>query len=343
MVRSVGTARPRLAIAVAHGLGLPIDATLRAIYQAPSKLVDGLQPEAAERLAGMLAKTGLETEVVPTDHEFDKRGLLDVAVHIVEAETAHDVAGILADFCACDEARALDLLTAPPGIVLGSVSEATVRALREALAGTGAKVVASAPGGARYAALPATASRKAAAEIKRFVTAQAEAGNALDLSHEDATRLWDRFGRTGQVRIVNRDFLRFELWLDAAADSGTELAALERLSGIPAEYHAQVLAAAPVILEHGLDHDTLTDRLAAYAAAGLKVRGEMTTFVHAAVRVPRAATGELTALIARKYAGEAPLSFPWTSPPMFETRARLLAAELRRDGCETEIIEAGYG
>lgn len=326
-----------MAVAIAHGLGLPIDATLRAIYQAPSRLVRGLQPAAAEKLARMLAETGLEIEVVPDDPvaEADAGRLMDVAVHVIDADAAQEVPAILAAFCACDEARAIDLLVTPPGLVLGSVSQATLQALQAALAGHGVAVVGSVQQQARFAALPATISHKAADEIRRQLAEQ----DPLDLTHGQARALWDRYGRTGHVRIVDRAFLRFELWLDGA-DGEPDLAALEQLSAVPVPYHRDVLAAAPVILEHGLTHGTMMEKVSAYAAAGLVARGEMTTFAAARVQVARLGTVAQVLQAAAQFGADSPAVSPWSSPAMFETRARLLAAALQRAGCKAEVVDA---
>ncbi|HEX6374526.1 MAG TPA: hypothetical protein VFZ91_02285 [Allosphingosinicella sp.] len=353
MVTSIGNAKPRIAVAVAHGLGIPIDKALQAIYRAPSVLVGGMAAPLAERLCTLLAKAGLGAEIAIGEVAFEPAELFDVALHIREPGSAYALAEAVADFCACDTARALTLLTTPPGVVLGTVSASTVDALRRHLPEGAADLVASNPLSARYVLIYSGDSRTVRAQLQDMLAARGLGGQsagdvlATDLDHAEGQHVWATFGRTGSIRIVNRDFLRFEIWLDGVTEGigtpATRAAALETLAGIPAASVAQLLGRTPFVLEDGIGHAALEESMRRYSEAGLGVRAELTTFQSVALEVVAARDGEQLASALQRLGLGAGLRPPFVTGGMPEARARIVRAVLEAAGAEAYFAEAAYG
>lgn len=353
LVTSIGDARPRIAVAVAHGLDIPIDKALQAIYQAPSVLVSDIETPLADRLSAMLDKVGLKTEVTSGKAELPAKTLFDVALHIRRPERAYEIAESIADFCACDTARALTLITTPPGVVLGGISASTVEALERLLPAGAAEIIASDPAAARYVLIYAGESATVRAQLQDLLAARGLTGGAAgdmlagDLGFADAQHIWGSFGRTGSVRIVNRDFLRFEIWLDGPLDSvgtdATRKAALVTLAGAPAEEAGAILTHVPFVLEDGIRHAALEARMRLYAEAGLKVRAELTTFQSIALEVVGADDPQQLAGAARGLGIADNVVPPFVTGAMPEAHARIARAVLEAAGAEVYFAGAGHG
>lgn len=350
VVTSIGEAKPRIAVAVAHGLDIPIDKALQAIYRAPSVLVRDVAAPLAENLCALLAKAGLGAEVAHGEIECEPAELFDVALHITDPAAAYPLAEAVADFCACDTARALTLLTTPPGVVLGTVSASTVDALRRHLPEGAAELVASNPVTARYVLIHSGDSLTVKAQLQAALASrgQSEAvGDVLatDLDHGQAQDIWASFGRTGAIRIVNRDFLRFEIWLNGteSGDAASHAAALETLAGIPAESAPSLLARTPFIVEDGIRHSALEERLRLYAEAGLLVRAELTTFQNVAIEIVSASDGARLSDALQRLGLGADLKPPFLTGGMPETRARIVRAVLEGAGAEAYFAELPNG
>ena len=93
------------------------------------------------------------------------------------------------------------------------------------------------------------------------------------------------------------------------------------------------------MLEDGLTADTMSERLALYAEAGLNAGAELTTFQTAALEIADAPDREaLRAALAALGFEDGPL--PLTSPPMPETQARIARAVLESAGAEVYFADA---
>ena len=350
-VVSIGKARPRTAVAVAHGLGLPIEKTLTAIYRAPSLLVSDVDAHLADKLTSLLEQVGLETEVSDKPPVFEEKPLFDIALRLTNPASAHDVADALASFCACDTERALNMMITPPGVVLGRVSKPTADALQAALPDDAAELIASDIKEARYVLIHNGESRTVLGRLERAV---AELGYqplgagvlmADDLGFADAEALWGTFGRTGSIRIVNRDFLHFEIWLEgrrAGPEDPERVAAMHTLAGIPENTAERLLDHSPFVLESDVRHHGLEDRMSAYTAAGLQVRAELTTFQ--AVSLDIVGASEPERLDAALRALSLPVgTLPVRTPAMMETQARITRATLEAVGAEVYFAELQHG
>lgn len=352
VIDSIGTASPGQAIAIARGLNLAVEETIRAIYRAPAVLAPAVDRAVAERLCGLLRDLGFEASIAHSDDlpPLQVQPLFDAALHIRDPLATPAIADIIAEFCGIDSAAAFKLVTNPPALVLGGVSAATIRALESRLAAHDVEVTASPPAAARFdlfaAGLPATVAARLRGEL-------AQAGHAVPptdgivatgLERDFADMLWRKYGRSGTVRIVDQAFLRFDLVLDGvepgAARDPAQSEALHALFGIPADLFDDLLAAAPVTLASDLRYGEFDAPLARLAGCGLSARAVLATFRPVALEIVAATDGdavarEMTALGLLDRA----VTLPLTTAPMSAPLARLARARLEAAGAEVWIAQ----
>lgn len=350
IIDSIGTASPGKAIAIARGLNLAIDETIRAIYRAPAVLAPAVNDQVAEGLCGVLRELGFEASIAQADDlpATVTQPLFDAALHIGDPLATPAIAEIVADFCGVDSNAALKLVTEPPAIVLGGVSAATVAALELRLAAHAVAVIASEPAVARFdlfaAGLPATVAARLRGELAQagHAVPPGEGIVATGLERGFADGLWRKYGRSGTVRMVDQAFLRFDLVLDGlepgAVRDPVQEQALEALFAIPADLFDDLVAAAPVTLAADLRYGEFDAPLARLAGCGLAARAALATFRPVALEIAAATDAEA---VAREMAAlgllDHAVTLPLVTAPMPAPLARLARARLEAAGAEVWI------
>jgi hypothetical protein len=336
LIAGIGAASPRAASVLSQALELPIETVVDALYRAPARLLAGLPGPDAARLAAIIGSLGVEVEVIPAGEPPARRPTLDLAGELLDPARADEVGQILGRFLGMDPQEALDLLLTPPGVILGSITEATVRALEAALPAGSTRLTASHPDEARFALFASELSSQQIGVLRPHLPAEtvlAPGGSAtiFDLGRAEADVLWRRLKAPERVQVVNQAFLRFSLDLMAAPETGA--AALQTLAGVPIEDYALLRDALPVTVEVGVAFDEVSARMAAYAAAGFTARAEMETFSHVGLDI-LSARPEVLAEVGL------PAPAPLSTAPMPRPRARLLRYRLEAAGAEVLFAEA---
>lgn len=290
VVAHVGSAGPRVAGVVASGLNLPVEAVISAIYRAPAVLAARLGAPVAERLVAELRDLGLAVYASPAGTPLERGALLDVAAEIVDPAQADAAAAVLADFIGSTPAAALEMLLAPPGMILGQASAATVEALAARLPEGAVALATVDPATTRYTLF---AAKLPASE------------------------------RTAIAALVPEGLLRFDLHL-IHADGDPE--ALEGLAGIPAADVPHLLPLLPVTVEERLSQEQAETRMAEYAAAGFTVTAHLSTFATSTLEIGAAPPAALT-LVGVGPGVALPIRLPPLAAPRARAlRARLEAA-----------------
>jgi hypothetical protein len=337
LITSIGAASPQAASVLSQALELPVETVVDALYRAPARLLSGLSGADAARLAEMITILGVEVAVIPAGETPPRRPTLDLAGELLDPARADEVGRVLGRFLGMDPLAALDLLLTPPGVILGSVTEATVSALEAALPAGATRLTASRPDQARFALFASDLSPLQIGILRPHLPvgallAPGGAATVFDLERGEADALWRRLKAPERVRVVNQAFLRFSLDLVAAPEDAA--VALEALAGVPPEDYALLRSALPVTVEAAIPFDDLSARMAAYAAAGFTVRAEMETFSHVSLDILSARPETLAA------AG-LPAPAPLSTAPMPRPRASLLRHRLEAAGAEVLFAEAG--
>lgn len=353
VVCSIGKATPASAKSIALGLGVSVQSVLNALYRAPSILVDRVTFDIAEQMQSLLASLGYETRIdacdqplAPADEYFD------IAAYITDVQAYDRILDELARFLGTTVADASHLLTTPPGVILGNVSQATLTALRERL-GYGIELIASNPNTARYSVFltvdsPEQAQRTGLELRRRGYQPIADQGCVLiDLDKPQADALWSAFQKANTLRVINQDFLRYDLVLTEPGQGATAEActALEEQAGIPGHIIPKLFANTPITLIEALPNQQLHATLLALTQAGLHVRADLISFMPLGLKIihtrePRQLQHTLQSLglLDSSHTTLPPLPFqlPYALP---ELQARVVRSALQASGTNAELVE----
>ncbi|WP_028671780.1 hypothetical protein [Saccharospirillum impatiens] len=352
VICSIGRATPASAKSIAIGLGVSVQSVLSAIYQAPSTLVDKVSPEVAEQLQSLLTSLGFETRIDPCSHPLTPANeLIDIAGYITDVRAYDHILSALAQFLGTTPEESARLLNTPPGIILGSVSQATLAALRERL-GTGIELIESNPQTARYSVFMTDngtgQSRRTSLELRRrgYQPIADQGCVLIDLDKPRADALWSAFQKANTLRVINQDFLRYNLVLTGPGDGATPGAChvLQEQAGIPEHIIPKLFTNTPITLIEALPSKTLESTLLALTKAGLSVRADLISFMPLGLsithtREPRQLRQTLHSLgliDSSRTLPALPFKLPYALP---ELQARVVRSVLEATGTSTELVE----
>jgi hypothetical protein len=355
IITSIGTAAPTASAAIASGLGLPISTVVSRLYSAPAILIDGIDKSIAKGMVTLLSSIGYEAEA--QDSSFPApvpSPLLDVAIYLNDARQFQHAIQVVSNFTGMNEDDASRMIMSPPGVILGSVSEAIVEALEERL-GEGISVLASLPDSAHYHLF---LTQDSGANIhKRILKDIEKAGVTLlgptglvatHVNHKEAQNLWRRYQASGLIRIVNEAFLRFDLVLEKSMASklitSKQIELLEELAEIPPHMACKVLQAAPITLLESVPSNEIQQQMASFIEAGLAVRADMITFQMLGLEVTSVSNPSATKHTLERFqlheAGHPLPQVPFIIQGfMPELRARVIRCAIENTGANIAFVE----
>ena len=348
---SIGDASPANAAAIAVGLSVPVSTVLETLYRAPAVLVDRLSEEIGGRLHELLSDMGCRVSLDPmSTSPPEPAGLFDVALYVAESARYDDITQALASFLGTSNDQARRLISTPPGIVLGKVSQATIDALARRL-GPGVELVASDPEAALYDVFLAPCDALVHARLlgdlrRRGWSMIADTGCILaGLTKAEADELWRSHQRVQELRVVNRDFLRFDLVLIGGACTPEASQALTEVAGIPAEIVPRLFEEQDITVIEAADYVAMHAALEQLTAAGLDIRADLISFLHLGVEIIKAPFPQRVVQTLRALGIEAterdlrslPYRLPFVLP---EVQARLLRDSLECSGAETAYVDS---
>lgn len=285
VVRSIGTADAGIVGALRQALPLAEERLAACLYQAPAELLGPIDKGTAELVAQALRSAGLVVEVVDIGEELIAGGPdYDVALVIREFDRLVEVIGEIARMLGVAPDRARHMVYACPAELVGKVSDSTVQSIRQRLEPLGVAVVASRRADARFDVFLAKCERSQCDHARRLLQ---EAGVAADraapdrrlpgciaagLDRDAAEALWQRARHSAlPMRILNRDFQRYELRLEQAHDTPGLRTFLVESAGMPERIAQQLARRTPIVTHHDLRQEQallLLQRLAALDAKG---------------------------------------------------------------------------
>lgn len=354
VVTSIGKAVPSSAVSVATGLGVPVPKVVEAFYRAPTTLVDNIDKETATNLKGLLAELGYESLVQNKDEpELKPKSLLDVAVYIKDTNDYTSIVKDLSEFIGTNLEETAKLISTPPGIILGSVSENTVEALEQRLS-DGVEIIASDPKKAIYdvylSDCEAVVTQRIVNDLKQqgYRLLSEEGCLVAGITQQEANNIWQDHRKSSAIRIINRDFMRFDLVLtELLTESLTEdqNLLLAKEVGIPEDIIPKVIGALPITLYEGLPHAEVEEKLLKFNEAGMLLRADMITFMQLGLEIIQVKSyrnvsktlSDLGVLKSGEMLNKVPFRLPYHMP---ELQARLLRDSLVHQGAETIFVEA---
>lgn len=353
IVDSLGNAGAGLLQALQRMSAVPESRLAELLYQGPSELAAGLDRESAEKLNALLLSAGLEGRILDAGEPFepgDADHELALAIH--DFRRMPDVLRLIVEILGVTAERARQIVCSSPAVLLGRISTNTARAIeRRFTALPGVEVDVSRASTAVFDVFLGTCEASDRAHVSRVLRdlghETGEAGESLlasGLSREEADRLWSRLSRTSlPIRILNRDFERFDVRLDEAPDSPEMRAFLGE--SIPAEVVGKVLGNLPIVTHPNVPFRRLTDVLARFDALGGRATGQLLAFQSFALEVRKVGDRRASSRALRHLAGldEATAGAALRTAkridgPLTRPQASWLQWELRQAGTETSLV-----
>ena len=328
------------------------------VFRAPSELIRDLPQGKAQELAKILTDAGLEVRVAKNDEKFIAgKKEFEAAMAVKETENMDAIIDQVAALLGIDAKRAQSMVFASPAVLMGEVSENTIKALKKRFEPLGAQIDASRIDEAVYDVFTDNCPASHMAKIKQALfhcgIAALEQGKndaakpllAQGLNRKQAKALWERIGKTAlPVKVVNRDFQRFDLVLENAPGNKNMIDYLVASTGMPEKIAPKVVKNAPVVLWQNITFGQMTKHMEAIANAGGSASGNLLAFKAFALEImevndPAAAVlhleniGGLEKAKALKTARAGKSAGPFAA-----TRCRWLKMELERAGTQTRMV-----
>lgn len=300
VVNSIGDAGANMVGVLKQVLPLSEARLAALLYQAPAELIGGLTETQAVQINGLLRSTGLDCAVLRGDEPYIAGdGAYEVALAVKPGADMAAIAQEIVALLGVRIGRARAILCASPTVLMGSVSANTVVAVRRRFARLGAELDVSQPTRAVYDLFLGACTAHEQARVRQILrelkqplldehAGDAQPLLAVGLSKSEADRLWEQLRRTSlPVRLVNRDFERFDLRLDAvprgshAADAARRQALCDYLAattGMPPQLAPKVLARAPVVIQQNIPFGTMAAQLEAIMGLGGQASGHLLAF-----------------------------------------------------------------
>ena len=358
VVRSVGTAGAGIVGALRHALPLPEEYLAACVYQAPAALIGPIDDGVARSVAEALARVGLVVDVLGVDEPFTPGGPdYDVALGIGQFERLVDVAQEIAAFLGVTPERAREMLCACPAELIGKVSANTVDAIRQRFEPLGVSVHASRRASAVFDIFCPDSHRGEACRIVRETSLLREHADpptqfagciAGGLDRQTAESVWQRVRSASiPLRILNRDFQRFDVRLEEAADTPETMAFLVESASMPERIARRIPGRTPIFTHHDVPRQEaldLLDRISRLRARATAHVLAMQRFHLQLVRVGNAdSSARLLEVLGGVDAAEARAvvrAMGTVNRPATAHQARWLQHELQRVGTEVRMFMA---
>lgn len=362
MIRSVGTAAPGIVGTLRQALPFSEEHLAACLYRAPAELIGPLDRPTAETLTQALTVVGLAVDVLGVDEPFTPGGPdYDAALVIQKPNRLAEVAREIAMFLGVSFDQAKQILYTCPTELIGKVSATTVEAIRRRFEPLGVTVDASRREEALFDVFLGACPPSQQEQVRRHLR---EAGLALDrgagsgdprhalvgagLGKDDAEALWQHVRGSGApLRIVNRDFQRFDVRLDRACDTPEMIGFLVVSSGMPEAVARKIPARTPIFTHHNLRYQETQEVLNQIARLGGRASVHLLALQRFRLQLAKVGDTASTTRLLEALGGVDPeraremvRSMGMLDRPATAPQARWLQHELRRVGTDTRMVMA---
>jgi len=358
VVRSVGTAGAGIVGALRHALRLPEEYLAACVYQAPAALIAPIDDGVARTVAEALASVGLVVDILGVDEPFTPGGPdYDVALGIERFNRLVEVAQEIAAFLGVTPERAREILCACPAELIGKVSANTVDAIRQRFEPLGVGVHASRRASAVFDIFCRESHRSEARRIVREASPLREHADAPaqfvgciagGLDRQTAESVWQRVRSASlPLRILNRDFERFDVRLEEAVETPETVAFLVESAGMPERIARRIPGRTPIFTHRDVPRQEALDLLDRIARLGARASAHVLALQRFRLQLARVgntdSTVRLLEVLGGVEAAEARAvvrAIGTVNRPATAHHARWLQHELQRVGTEVRMLVA---
>ena len=349
-ILSIGTATASAVKVIASGLNLPAEKVAEKLYRAPSVLAENLTRNICLQLASLIQNMGIEIKIESNDLPPPLPSeLFDISIQITDIHYLPQVVEQLTPFLGIDEASVVSLLITPPAIILGSVSTATLSSLNNRLNFPGVTIVSSRPISAKYDLISAPLTTHQTQQLNRFLQRlQLSLDNnehlcLTDLDYTTAQSIWKHFGHNLPLKIINQEFYRYDLLLNALPTTKEKVAQqyLEETIGISPNDYPSIQPHLPLVIQESISHIDAHAREAEFAMHGLNIEKVNITFQRLRIQIHEAKDfSSVDSLLQQLGLMDAPLkTLPYITRDTSETYARFAKYLLESRGASVSYQE----
>lgn len=292
VVNSIGNAGVSLIPALKKISPLSENRIAALLFQTPSKLFTGLPESVAKEMNELLLSTGLESYVISEAENF-KPGDSDHEVAIVIKDFKHiqEIAKNIIDLTGLPVKDIRKILCKSPTVLIGKISKKSAETIRSRFEPLGVEVDISNPNQANFDVFKGECSAFDQNLINQIL--KSLGGAIIDyqtpsdvaslvcagITRKQADQLWNQIYRTSlPVKIVNRDFERFDLRLDQAPDTPEMLNYLTTSTGMPEHVAKKVLTKLPLIIHKNIRFNKLEEEVQKIKNLGAVSSGHLLVF-----------------------------------------------------------------
>lgn len=328
----------------------------RRVFQTPSVLLEKLDPETAEQVAKLLSNLGASVSVQAQGTTFTQGDNTHEVMVIPQSDNSiNEIAQEAMGWIGCDFETIRQLLCAPPGVLIGNLSNAAAQSFKETLDHLKASVIISDTTKATYDLFAKSRDSGLHTTVDRtliqtgFLHARIPEPNILGpvlaqcLTHEQATLLWEKLAaQRGEIYLLNRDYATFDVFLTGLPNQLKSNCAevLERRFGISQKAFVRIAPHLPVILRRDASLVQMEEDLECLSQAKIRAHAELGTFQFFSLSV-RNLVDRKAAVKTCELLGAGidykPDGTGWIKGPLSRTQARWLRSELIKLGVDIEM------
>lgn len=294
VVQSIGSAGVGLIPALKKVSPLSENKIASLLFQTPAKLFEGLPESVAKEINELLLSTGLESYVISEKENFQPGdNNHEVALVINDYNNIQEIAKNIVTLTGLPIEDIRKVLCKSPTVLIGKISKNSAEAIRSRFEVLGVEVDISNPQETSFDVFKGECSDFDQVQINRIlksldqsktqVVTQVKSDVATlvcaGISKEQADKLWQQTYRTSlPLKIVNRDFERFDLRLDQAPDTPEVIEYLTTSTGMPESVAKKVLTKLPLIIHKNIRFNKLDEEIQKLKKLGAVSSGHLLVF-----------------------------------------------------------------
>ncbi|QTA84022.1 Uncharacterized protein dnm_000140 [Desulfonema magnum] len=359
IVRSIGNAGAGIIRAIRHVSPLSEAGVAALLYQAPSVLFDNLPRDVADQVSEMLCSAGLDCKVEGKDEAFVPGDAdHEIALVIRDLSRMASVMQLVMEVLGVSLEKAREILCSSPTVLVGNVSLNTVEAFRRRFTPLGVELDVSRPDTALFDLFLGECSLSDSHRIRQILeelhipmleTPSGSASQPLlaaGLSKAHADKTWERL-RPGNmpVRLINRDFERFDVRLEQARPGPEITEFLISTTSMPENIVPKVLKKTPIVTHQNVPFAKMNEYLEAIVRLGGQASGHLLAFQTFSLCLEKVEDPGTCSRILQALAGlnpetamKAVRSAHTVEGPLTHPQARWLQWELKQAGTEARMV-----
>lgn len=319
LVNSIGSAGSGLVKALKQISPLSENKIAALLYQAPARLISDLPKQSAEEMTALLRSAGLDCQVIASNSKVELGDAShEIALVIKDVARMKEIAQLIVQLLGVTIQEVRQILFTTPTVLLGKISKNTAYIIRERFKALNVEVDISKSKEASFDVFLGDCSELEQQRLRNIFKEKGlsfvnptnlPAHNSIvctGLSKSIAETLWAKTSRTNlPLRIINRDFERFDLRLESIPKTADAINYLIESTGMPQKIAHKALEHLPITLHQNISFKELERHIHQITELGGKAIGHLLVFQTfslqiESVRDPKSSIDILKALSRKK-------------------------------------------